>query len=163
MEHVEWARSIARHVSRLLPTWFTEDDLIGPVELALVHLAASYDPARGVPFKAYAQRRIYGACIDSIRRREYKERGHQSIEGLDKVCVMPSPEEQAAKQELRRVWDRVQQLPRRHCLVILGVYGGHMTLEELSTKVDVGAARLSQIHREALGMLRETCEELKAA
>jgi RNA polymerase sigma factor (sigma-70 family) len=128
-----------------------------------VKLAAQYDPKRGVPFKAFAQRRIYGACIDSVRRKEYLERAHQTIEGVEHVCTMLSPEQQAAAAEQRRVWIQVQQLPPRHALVILAVYGGGMTLEELARKVDVGSSRLSQIHHEALHMLRETCGEMKAA
>lgn len=145
----------------MLPTWFTEDDLTGPVELALLKLAAKYDPARGIPFRAFAQRRIYGACFDSVRRREYKERGHHTTEGLKSLCPLPNPEERAAAGEQVRVWAVVQRLPSRHMLVILSVYGGGSSLVELSEKVGVGAARLSQIHREALGMLK--CELQRAA
>ena len=155
LEHLEWAHSIARHCAALLPTWFTVEDLTGPVQLALLKTAASYDPSRGIPFRAYAGRRLYGACWDSVRRKEYVERSHQTTEGLQAVCPRPSPEEQAADREQLRVWGRVQQLPSRHCLVILAVYGGGMTLEHLATKVDVGSSRLSQIHHEALDMLRE--------
>lgn len=141
-------------MATLLPTWFTVDDLQGPVEIALLKLAESYDPKRGIPFRAFAQRRIYGACFDSVRRREYVERGHLTIEGREFVCTAPSPEAQASQHDERIVWVRVQQLPSRHCLVILAVYGGGMTLEDLARKVDVGSSRLSQIHHEALGMLR---------
>jgi RNA polymerase sigma factor (sigma-70 family) len=154
LEHLEWAHAIARHVATLLPTWFTADDLTGPVELALLRLASDYDARRGVPFRAFAQRRIYGACWDSVRRKEYRERGHQSTEGLDAVSPLADPEAQAAVGEQVQVWAQVQQLPSRHALVILAVYGGGMSLEHLATKVDVGSSRLSQIHHEALGMLR---------
>jgi RNA polymerase sigma factor for flagellar operon FliA len=164
LEHLEWAHGIARRVASLLPTWFTFEDLCGPVELALLERAASFDSKRGVPFRAWASRRIHGACFDSVRRKEYRERSHLSIstvEGPDVrqtddwlVDSLPSPEEQAASHEQVRVWARVQQLPPRHALVILAVYGGGMTLETLATKVDVGSSRLSQIHHEALRMLR---------
>jgi RNA polymerase sigma factor (sigma-70 family) len=155
IEHLEWARAIARHVASHLPTWFTADDLIGAAEIALLKLAAAYDPARGIPFRAFAQRRIYGACIDSVRRREYRERSHQTTDRLQSLCLKPSPEDQAAAGQNCRVWSVVQRLPQRHKLVILSVYGGGNTLVELSKKVGVGPARLSQIHREALGMMRE--------
>lgn len=141
-------------MATLLPTWFAFEDLTGPVEIALLGLAASYDTGRGIPFRAYAQRRIYGACWDAVRRKEYRERGHQTTDGLEAVCPLPSPEELATAQQQVRVWARVQQLPSRHALVILAVYGGGMTLEELATKVDVGSSRLSQIHHEALDMLK---------
>lgn len=142
-----------------MPTWFTADDLTGPVEIALVRLAEQYDPARGIPFKSYAQRRIFGACFDSVRRKEYLERGHQAIEGIETVSSVPSPEDLAVDGQYIRIWYWVQQLPSRHALVIFAVYGGGMTLEELATKVDVGASRLSQIHHEALRMLRADLEK----
>lgn len=143
-------------MATLLPTWFTADDLAGPVEIALLKLAESYDAARGVPFRAYAQRRIYGACWDSVRRKEYLERGHQTTEGVEAASERPSPEEQASAGERLHMWAEIQHaLPSRHCLVLLAVYAGGMTLEQLATKVDVGSSRLSQIHHEALGMLRE--------
>jgi RNA polymerase sigma factor for flagellar operon FliA len=173
LEHLEWAHGIARRVASLLPTWFTFEDLCGPVELALFERAASFDPKRGIPFKAYASRRIHGACFDSVRRKEYRERGHLSLsthrlgllrddggnremDGVDaQACdPNPSPEAQAASHEQVHVWAQVQQLPPRHALVILAVYGGGMTLETLATKVDVGSSRLSQIHHEALRMLK---------
>lgn len=154
LEHLDWARSIARHVAALLPTWFTEDDLAGPAEIALIHLAGSYDSTRGIPFRVYAYRRIRGACLDSVRRKEYVERGRQTTDGLEVVSREPSPEIQAIEGQQVRVWAKVQQLPARHALVILAVYGGGMTLEALAVKVDVGSSRLSQIHHEALGMLR---------
>ena len=77
--HLEWARGIARNVARCLPTWFTADDLTGPAEIALIEVAAKYDPDRGVPFRSFAHQRIYGACFDSARRREYRERAHRSL------------------------------------------------------------------------------------
>src|ERR1035437_1217207 len=154
LEHMEWAHGIARRVASLLPTWFTVDDLTGPVEIALLERAASYDAKRGIPFRAYAGRRIAGACFDSVRRKEYAERAHQTTEGLQAVSALPSPEAQAESHEQVRVWAQVQQLPPRHALVILAVYGGGMTLETLATKVDVGSSRLSQIHHEALRMLK---------
>src|ERR1035437_2956624 len=79
LEHLESAHGIARRVASLLPTWFTFEDLSGPVELALLERAASYDSKRGIPFRAYASRRIHGACFDAVRRKEYRERGHLSL------------------------------------------------------------------------------------
>jgi RNA polymerase sigma factor (sigma-70 family) len=143
----------------MLPTWFTADELTGPVEIALIGLADQYDPSRGVPFRAFAQRRIYGACFDAVRRKEYVERGHMAMEGVEPVCDNPSPEDIASDAQFVRIWWWVQRLPPRHALVIFAVYGGGMTLEQLATKVDVGASRLSQIHHEALSMLRADLEK----
>src|ERR1035438_9197058 len=93
-EHIEWARQIARHVASMLPSWFTDDDLTGPAEVALVSVVARYDRKRSIPFRNFAQRRIYGACFDAIRRKEYKERGHLPLSSDTAVCPLPSPEQQ---------------------------------------------------------------------
>lgn len=161
VEHLEWARGIARHVATLLPTWFSADDLIGPVEIALVKLAEQYDPGRGIPFRAFAQRRIYGACFDSVRRKEYIERGHQTLDESHRIVDQQAdnPEERVIEGQYVRIWYWVQQLPPCHALVIFAVYGGGMTLEQLATKVDVGASQLSRIHRQALDMLRADLEK----
>src|ERR1035441_10302208 len=91
-ENLAWARQIARHVASMLPSRFTIDDLTGPACVALVQVAAKYDSKRVIPFQIYAQRRIYGACFDAIRRKEYKERSHLPL--ADTACPRPSPEQQ---------------------------------------------------------------------
>lgn len=172
LEHLQWARGIAAHLVRSLPTWFTVEDLTGPAEIGLIKAAARYDVSSGVPFRAYAQARVYGACIDSVRRREYRERAHQSLDA-DGPVEMPayenlrdqqaSPEEAACAAELAAVWEHVRRLPRRHRMVIVSVYRGGMTLADLARREEVSASRLSQIHREALEMLKETCRNLHQA
>ncbi len=147
----------------MLPTWFTADDLTGPAELALVRLAARYDPDLGIPFRSYAQRRIYGACFDSVRRREYRERGHHHGVPLTTLCPLKTPEAQAIDAERADIWVRVQHLPRRHALVVLAHYAGDMSLVEISHLVGVGPSRTCQIHREALRMLQQSCHDLDAA
>jgi len=180
MEHLAWAHDIAWEVAKKLPTWFRKDDLLGPAELALLHAAQRFDRRRGVSFRSYAVRRVRGACWDAIRRREYREHEHESLSDtffLDRRGAYyvddpapeewlhdraPSPEAVAATNQLREVWPIVQRLPARHAAVILCVYGGSMTLEALSDLVEVGPARLSQIHREALTMLAQRCGGLVA-
>ncbi|CAI7570603.1 unnamed protein product, partial [Penicillium discolor] len=43
--------------------------------LALVTAADAYDPALGVPFGAYARRRILGAFADEMRAMDWASRG----------------------------------------------------------------------------------------
>lgn len=168
LEHLEWARAIAAGLARRLPTWFTVEDLTGPAEIGLIRAAERYDASTGVPFRAYAQARVYGACIDSVRRREYRERARPSIDAdgpLENVPYEvrdpgPSPEERAYAGELAAVWERVRELPTRHRLVIVGLYREGMTLTEISRTVEVSPSRVSQMRREALDMLRAMVEDL---
>src|ERR1700676_3675944 len=145
------ATSPARSVSGPLPDHFTEDDCTGPAEVALLKLAERFDPARKVPFQVFARRRIYGACLDSVRRREYKERSHHSIDPTESTLARsqgPTPEEVTldieASAEKLAIWAYVQELPSRHALVILGSYAGEMTLVESAELLDGGPARVRQ-------------------
>lgn len=59
-----WAK--ARHLSR--------DDLASAGSLALVTSADAFDPALGVPFGAFARRRIIGAFADEMRSNDWASR-----------------------------------------------------------------------------------------
>lgn len=165
LEHLDWARSIAAAVARKLPTWFCEDDLIGPAEIGLVQAAERYDAGSGVPFRAYARQRVYGACMDSVRRREYRERGHASLESIAGTVAchdeQQSPERLAQNIEQMAVWEHVWRLPPVHRAVIQRAYGDGLTLLEIASVSSVSEARVSAIHREALDMLRVACEGME--
>jgi len=151
LEHLDWARTIARAVAGRLPSWVAADDLIGPAEIALVQAAERYDPVRNDSFRGYAERRIRGACYDSVRRRNYPVATPAVAEQAD---PHPDPEEQMRATEMLRVWQVVDRLPPRHRLLIRCLYIDGVSLAEQSAHCTVGCARLSQIHREALVMLR---------
>ena len=164
VENLDWALGIAAHVAQMIPDGFEVEDLTGPAMLALLDMATRYDPTFGVPFQIWARRRVYGACFDSVRRREYKERAHRSLTARYAAAALTeqtladdqslSPEAQLEALEQRSIWQLAQQLPSRHALVILAVYGGGMTLEALAQLMPIKSSRLCQIHREALEMLR---------
>lgn len=67
-------RAVQRLASRL-PAHVGRDDLYAAALLGLVNAARSYDPARGVPFQAYAARRVEGAVLDELRRADWATRG----------------------------------------------------------------------------------------
>ncbi len=60
----------ASHLSR--------PDLSQAGAVALIQCAESFDPAQGVPFGAYARRRIKGAFADELRREDWATRGARS-------------------------------------------------------------------------------------
>ncbi len=182
IENLEWAHSIAERVAGQLPTWFLRDDLIGPAELALVRLAGAYDPSRGVPFRAYAQARLRGACYDAVRRREYRERAHVSLDADDPQYQSPNPHEVpgrswhdwAARQgpttedspqdtlseAQSGVFAAVWHLPPRHQRIIILHYLRDVTIEEIAARMGVTPSRISQLHTEALQMLKEPISRL---
>lgn len=60
----------ANHLSR--------EDLVQVGAMALIHCAEAFDEGMGVPFGAYARRRIKGAFADELRRDDWATRGARS-------------------------------------------------------------------------------------
>jgi RNA polymerase sigma factor for flagellar operon FliA len=58
--------AVAR-LSTRVPPHVDRDDLLAAGHLGLVQAARAFEPARGVPFDRYAQRRITGAIQDQLR------------------------------------------------------------------------------------------------
>ncbi|QAY60084.1 sigma-70 family RNA polymerase sigma factor [Microbacterium protaetiae] len=56
-------------------THVPREELAGVGALALVTAASAYDPSLGVPFGAYARRRILGAFADEMRAMDWASRG----------------------------------------------------------------------------------------
>ncbi len=154
--HIHWAREIAARVAAMLPPCWTPDDLAGPAEEALLRAAAEYDPRRGVPFRAYAVQRVYGACFDASRRRHYRAVIHESLETVRTIAAAgPLPDEQADLQrQAYRLWRQLYRLPMRHHRVIDLRYRAGWSVAEIGEALGVTAGRVSQIHGEAIEMLR---------
>lgn len=167
-KHVDIVRMIALRVARSLPRSVDVDDLIGAGYIGLMEAAERYDESMGVPFSAYLRMRVRGAMLDTVRRRNYRETSHVS---LDDVCcddqgndpMTASPDEEATitedierKRLLDRVWGAVSQLSPREQTVIRMHYGaGEDDLLAVGSVLAVHPSRASQIHTAALRKLRD--------
>ncbi len=69
---------IARRIHERLPKSVPLEDLVHAGVLGLLGAAGKYDPSRNVRFKSYAQFRIRGAIIDSLRTLDYASRRTRS-------------------------------------------------------------------------------------
>ena len=67
-ENMGWATSIAKAVARAWNMDWQLDGLDGGAYEALLFCARRYDPVRGVPFRAYARRRIHEASTQEARK-----------------------------------------------------------------------------------------------
>lgn len=67
-EHLGMARRIALRVSRRLPEWLAQEDVIAAAMVGLTEAAERYNDSRGEPFVAFAEKRIRGAVLDQLRR-----------------------------------------------------------------------------------------------
>lgn len=56
-------------------THLSREDLVSVGAIALITAAGSYNPTLGVPFGAYARRRIVGAFADDMRSNDWATRG----------------------------------------------------------------------------------------
>lgn len=78
-----WAESIARAVARAWKLDPEVDGLIGSALEALVECANRYDHTRGIPFRAYARRRVHEAACDAARNTKAWAEGQVFSGSLD--------------------------------------------------------------------------------
>ena len=66
-DELVWVRAAARRLARRSGAPVEVDELVACGSEGLVEAARSFDPARGVPFGAYARARVWGAMLDGLR------------------------------------------------------------------------------------------------
>lgn len=67
-EHHGWTQAVAKSVARSWGLDWQGDGLDGAAMEALIFCARRFEPDRGVPFKAYARKRIHEACCEAARK-----------------------------------------------------------------------------------------------
>lgn len=72
--HLPKVRRIAERLLVKLPASVDRDDLIGVGTLGLLDAVRKYDPARGVQLNTYAELRVRGAMLDSLRDLDWAPR-----------------------------------------------------------------------------------------
>lgn len=74
LRHVGLVRGIAHRLARRLPPQVELSDLIGVGLIGLIEAAQRYRPSMGVPFDAFARRRLQGAMLDALRNLDWAPR-----------------------------------------------------------------------------------------
>jgi hypothetical protein len=74
-DNLGWATSIAKSVARAWNMDWQLDGLDGGAYEALLFCARRFDPARGVPFRAYARRRIHESATEEARKSKSWQQG----------------------------------------------------------------------------------------
>lgn len=72
--HLPQVRFIADRLAAKLPPSVDRDDLIGAGVLGLLDAVEKFDARRGVMFKTYAEMRVRGAMLDSLRDLDWAPR-----------------------------------------------------------------------------------------
>lgn len=99
-EHHGWAASIARSVARAWNLDWQLDGLDGGAYEGLVFCARRYNPEMGVPFRAYARRRIHEAATEEARQSKTWKKSVGS----------GTPEEQEAREISAKLFDVFPEL-----------------------------------------------------
>jgi RNA polymerase sigma factor for flagellar operon FliA len=74
MEHVSLVKTLAQRLAQRLPAQVEVSDLVSVGVLGLIDAAARYKSTLGVPFDAFARRRVHGAMLDSLRDLDWAPR-----------------------------------------------------------------------------------------
>jgi RNA polymerase sigma factor for flagellar operon FliA len=74
LEHVGLVKTLAQRLAQRLPSQVELSDLVSVGVLGLIDAASRYKPTLGVPFDAFARRRVQGAMLDSLRDLDWAPR-----------------------------------------------------------------------------------------
>jgi RNA polymerase sigma factor for flagellar operon FliA len=74
MEHVGLVKTLAQRLAQRLPPQVEMNDLISVGVLGLIDAASRYRASLGVPFDAFARRRVQGAMLDALRELDWAPR-----------------------------------------------------------------------------------------
>ena len=107
MEHLPTVRYLARRIHERLPQHVELDDLISAGIVGLIDAFSKFDHKKKVQFKSYAQFRIRGAILDSLRTldwspRELRRKGRAVEEAIRAVTHRAGrvPQEQEIATEM---------------------------------------------------------------
>ncbi len=74
IEHLPTVRYVARQIHERLPQHVEFDELISAGTLGLIDASRKFNPEKNVQFRSYAQFRIRGAILDSLRTLDWSPR-----------------------------------------------------------------------------------------
>ena len=109
LEHLPIVRYLARRIHERLPQHVDIEDLVSAGVVGLMDAFAKFDPEKRVQFRSYAQFRIRGAILDSLRTldwspRELRRKGRAVEEAIRVLTARlgrtPGEAEIAAEMEL---------------------------------------------------------------
>lgn len=145
------------------------DELESAGHLGLAQAAERFSTVSGVPFRAFAWRRVKGAMQDALRAEDHLTRterkrvqagerdpGPTVLTGVDdEMYLMADPADEYALVDLRDALEgAIKALPARQRFVIRAVYYGDWTGREVAEVFSVDETRVSQLHTQALKSLR---------
>jgi len=87
LEHLPQVRLIARRIHDRLPENVSLDDLISTGVVGLIAAVDNFDPAHGVQLKTYAEHKIRGAILDSLRELDWAPKNKRRRAKQIEACI----------------------------------------------------------------------------
>jgi RNA polymerase sigma factor for flagellar operon FliA len=117
LEHLPMVRFLARRIHERLPQHVDIEDLVSAGVVGLMDAFSKFNPAKRVQFRSYAQFRIRGAILDSLRTldwspRELRRKG-RAVESAIQVLTARlghAPNEAEVAAEIGQELEEYQQL-----------------------------------------------------
>jgi RNA polymerase sigma factor for flagellar operon FliA len=149
MAHVDLVKSMASRLGRRLPSQVEVAELMSVGVLGLIEAASRYQPSLGVPFDAFARRRINGAMLDALRGLDWVPRSLRKLQrDVDGVLASlrhslgrePEAEEIAAKLGVspREYSTKLDELRMAEVASVQSAGTGDESLDLLDVAVDDG-------------------------
>jgi RNA polymerase sigma factor for flagellar operon FliA len=175
IEHMPQVQLIARRIHENLPENVCLDDLVSSGVVGLIMAIDNYDPRQAVKLKTYAEYKIRGAILDSLRsldwasrhrRKKYKEI-EAAISQAEKKLQRPPSEEEIASElgmtlpEYRARLVEVQGLTLGSLEMNVGAEGGQELLSLIPSDDELPSASLERTELERL--IQEAVERLPEA
>jgi RNA polymerase sigma factor (sigma-70 family) len=141
-------------------------ELVAAGRLRMIVLAESFDGERGISFEGYARQAVRGAMWELVRRRNWKNSSHQSLDsvsanGEDLECAPQVADERQTPEELLEsarkralAGEAMLVLSERERYVVVLYYRDH-DLGAIGKQLNIGASMASRVHRQALAKMRE--------
>jgi RNA polymerase sigma factor FliA len=130
VSHIGLVKAVAHRLAQRLPPQVEIPDLISIGVLGLMDAAGRYRSALGVPFDAFARRRVQGAMLDALRDLDWAPRSLRKMRRELDLALS------RLRHELRR--EPTEEEIARELNMTLSAYG--RSLEQLRT-LELGAVR----------------------
>jgi RNA polymerase sigma factor for flagellar operon FliA len=176
-EYLPLVHKMVGWVIRRVPANVLKADLVSAGSCGLLD-AMRRSPTRGPSFECYAKMRIRGAIFDELRSEGWFRRRHSrprlgdsfAMASLDEILdtrgdsfvddysVQPDVliDERNERVALEHA---VAALPERESYILSQYYFGDVQFKEIAAKFGVSTPRISQLHRRAIGMIRQNCSD----
>lgn len=141
-DYLPFVKQIAFSIKRRLPRHVDVNDLISAGSVGLMQAANKFDPNRGVDFKAYAYRRIYGSIMDYVRK-EIK---------WAKITTNIDPDDVVED----NIYLLLDGLSSTEQYVLSSIYSSGKTLSDVANQLKCSPSRVWQIKTHALKTLKKS-------